>query len=759
MAVSRNSYDFMKTPKNNEAKPLYEFGPFSLDARERVLTRDKNEIPLAPKVFETLLLLVQNRGHVLEKEMLLRELWPGTFVEEGSLTQSISQLRKVLSDDGGRESYIQTVPKHGYRFIAQVNEHNGRLHDTVAGAITPVVEGSRETPTGTVGSAGLLRQIFLRPVTVGWTTVALIIVAALVWAVFRFSQPATGTRTTQLQMNPPPGSRFQVEQGFAISPDGRTVAFVAGKPAGKLWVRTLDSASFQQLPDTDGAAFPFWSPDGRSIGFFAQGKLKRIDLSNHQSLTLADAPLPRGGAWGVGNAIIFAAAANGPLWRVPALGGTRQPATTIDVSREATHRWPVFLPDGQTFLFYIRARDPNVNGVYRGSLDRPREKIRVVNSATNTLYSPPHGKHPGELLWAQGGNLISQPFDTASGRLEGLPAPVLHAGPAGIGPPQLGLFSVSQEGTLVFGREDRYQLTWYSREGKVLGTIGEPEFYGAEIRISPDGSKVAVQRRENNSGPPNAWGSLHVWTFDLADRTQTRVTAGGSGGKVGASLFWSPDGQRLVYGMIPENSNTRVNLFAKRASGVGPVERLTDTPHSEIGEDWSPDGKYILYTETTRDAQFHLWILPLVGERKPVPLMQGRFQESEGRFSPDGKWISYTSDESGRQEVYVQSFPLSETKLQVSTGGGSYSVWGRDGNELFYRSPEGNLLAVPVRRSVGKLDFGPAKVLFPIPRTLDRPAYDVAANGQRFLTFTPSHEAEPTLTVVLNWKANPNGRR
>jgi dipeptidyl aminopeptidase/acylaminoacyl peptidase len=210
--------------------------------------------------------------------------------------------------------------------------------------------------------------------------------------------------------------------------------------------------------------------------------------------------------------------------------------------------------------------------------------------------------------------------------------------------------------------------------------------------------------------------------------------------------------------MIPTNSNTRVNLFTRSASGVGPVERLTDTPHSEIGEDWSPDGKYVLYTETSSDAQFHLWILPLTGERKAVPLLQGRFQQSEGRFSPDGKWISYTSDESGRQEVYVQSFPLSETKLQVSTGGGSYSAWRRDGKELFYRSPEGNLLAVSVRPSSGRLEFGPANVLLPIPRTLG-PAYDVTADGQRILAFAPSRETEPALTVVMNWQANPDWRR
>jgi Tol biopolymer transport system component/DNA-binding winged helix-turn-helix (wHTH) protein len=747
----------MKTPKENEPKHSYEFGPFSLDTRERVLMRDKNEIPLPPKVFDTLLLLVQNHGHVLGKEMILRELWPGTFVEDGSLTQSISQLRKVLCSGSNREGYIQTVPKHGYRFIAKVNEYKGRLHDTVTDTSTPVAEGSQHLITvPRRGIADRLREIFIRPVPLGWTTVPLIIAVALIWAIFRFSQPATETHTAQLQLNPPPGIDFRVGQGFAISPDGRTVAFVAGKSVDRLWVRNLDSASSQQLPETDGAMFPFWSPDQRSLGFFAGGKLKRIDLANNQSLTLADAPLPRGGAWGAGNAIIFGAAANGPLWRVSALGGTPQPATMIDASREATHRWPVFLPDGRTFLFYVRARDPNVNGVYLGLLDRPREKIRVVNSATDTLYSPRHGKHPSELLWAQEGSLITQPFDTASGRLLGQPAPVLHVGPVGFGPPQLGLFSVSQEGTLVFGREDQYQLTWYSREGKILGTIGGPAFYGAEIRISPDGRKVAVQRREGNFSPPKLWGSIHVWTIDLTDQTQTRINVGDGGN----GLFWSPNGRRIVYGTIAENSNTRVNLFTKPANGVGPVERLTDTPHSEIGEDWSPDGKYVLYTETSSDAQFDLWILPLVGERKPAPLLPGQGQESQGRFSPDGRWISYTSDESGRQEVYVQSFPLSETKMQVSTDGGSYSVWRRDGKELFYCSPAGNLIAVPVRPFVGKLEFGPAKVLFPIPRTLDRPAYDVAADGQRFLTFVPSREAEASyLTVVLNWQANPNSRR
>ncbi len=299
--------------------------------------------------------------------------------------------------------------------------------------------------------------------------------------------------------------------------------------------------------------------------------------------------------------------------------------------------------------------------------------------------------------------------------------------------------SVSHDGTMVYGRSDsRSQLTWVSRSGVAEEPLGEPESYAGGLRISPDGKRVAVGRAD-------ASGRTAMWTYDLAHGDWTRVASGGGG-----RMAWSPDGQRIAYPTGGDFTGSRATLHATNSMGTGPPERLTSTPHSQGAPDWSPDGKFVLYNEVSAEADLHLWVLPTSGDRKPTPYLQTPFQESGGRFSPDGKWISYTSNQSGRQEIYVQSFPATATRQQVSLDGGSDSLWRRDGKELFYRSPDGNLMAVPVQSIAGGLQFGAPKALFPIAGS----AYDVSPDGRRFLVLAPVRgpEASP-LTVVLNWQS------
>jgi Tol biopolymer transport system component len=547
-------------------------------------------------------------------------------------------------------------------------------------------------------------------------------------------------------LNPPPGREFR-PQDIALSPDGKHLAFVTGGSVSKLWVRALDSLTARELRDTDGAGLPFWSPDQNALGFFAGGKVKRIDLENERIVTLADAPAGRGGSWNADNVILFSAATNGPIWRVPAAGGTPVAATTLNA--EASHRFPVFLPDGRHFLFYVRAAEPKVRGIYWASLDNPEVRERVVETMFTGVYAPPGAGQSGQLLWmTEEGGLIAQAFDAARGRVSGDPALVPNVGLL----QQLGYdrhtaLSISNDGTMVYGMSNvRYQLVWHDRQGKPLGTIGEPDAYigdnprgdGAGLRISPDGKRAAVAAARAGDRP-------NLWTLDLASGDSTRVTTdgGNSGG-----VAWSPNGLQVAYITGGAFTDMRSTVFVADTGGAAPRIRLTNTPHSQITPDWSPDGKFVLFQQTSREANFDLWYVSMSGDRKAVPYLQTTHQESRGRFSPDGEWVAYTSNQSGRQEIWVAAFPTPTTNQQVSFSGGENPVWRRDGKELYYRSAEGNLMAMSMDVG-GKLRFGTANILFPMMAT----EYDVAPEGDRFLMLTRVRAPDVSpLIVLLNWQ-------
>ena len=551
----------------------------------------------------------------------------------------------------------------------------------------------------------------------------------------------------QLQLNPPPGKDFRPAD-IALSPDGKQLAFVTGGANPKLWVRALDSLTARELRDTDGAALPFWSPDQRALGFFAGGKVKRIDLDGERVVTLADAPAGRGGSWNADNVILFSAATNGPIWRVPAGGGSpAAAATTLDT--EASHRFPAFLPDGRHFLFYVRAADPEVRGIYWASLDNPRVKQRVVETMFAGIYAPPGAGQSGRLFWmTDEGGLIAQTFDAASGRVSGDAALVPSMGLLSVsGYDRQTALSISSDGTMVYGTNDlRYQLGWYDRQGRPSGTIGEPDAYLGEgagvrrdgLRIAPDGARAAVALGR-------AGDQSNVWLIDFASGNLTRVTAdGGSGG-----LAWSPNGQQLAYMTGGAFTDTRSTVFVGDVSGTAPRIRLTETPHSQAAPDWSPDGKFVLFQQTSREANFDLWFVSMTEDRQAVPYLQTPHHESGGRFSPDGKWVAYTSDQSGRQEIWVAPFPQPQTNQQVSFDGGDRAVWRKDGRELFYRSAEGNLMTIPVEDIAGKLRFGKATILFAMTAMV----YDVAPEHDRFLMLAPVRAPEVSpLIVLLNWQ-------
>ena len=576
----------------------------------------------------------------------------------------------------------------------------------------------------------------------GWPAVALsLVAAAALWTLWR--QPLVEERALQFHVNPPPGTRFQagVAGGSSISPDGRAVVFVATSAGGPtLWIRRLDALTPRELPGTTGAAFPFWAPDGRSVGFFAEGKLKKIDVSGGPPVVIAAAPTPRGGTWGPDGTIVFGPSV-GVLQQVAASGGgTAAPLTRLDLANgETAHRWPQFLPGGRRFLYFVRSSKPNRSGVYLGSLDRPQEKFFVVESLSAGAYSPPHGKTQAYLLWMRENALVGQPFDFERAHLSGEPLLIPGAEHVGIvSSLNQAPISLSNEGTLLFsGADDSYELTWFSRDGKAMSTVGKPDRYAA-VRISPDGNRAAVATYDRS-------GQRDIWTMELARGLPNRLTYDG-----GFVSVWSPDGHRIAY-----HDATQTRLFTIAAGG-GDRQGVLESQDLVYINDWSPDGQLLMYTKISPATRNDLWLLPASGARTPVPLLVTPFDESHGQFSPDGKWIAYTSNESGQEEIYVRSMPAKESR-RVSTSGGSFSRWRTDGKELFYRSLDGRLMAVSVATGAERLEFGAPVPLMRIMEPLGTFTYpyDIGPNGDKILALTPagSEYNMVPLAVIVNWEA------
>jgi len=562
-------------------------------------------------------------------------------------------------------------------------------------------------------------------------------------------KPQIEERAFQFKIDPPPGTEFLLENGGGnvISPDGRTVAFVAASAAGsKLWTRPLDSTVARELPGTDNAQYPFWSPDSRSIGFFANGKLQRLDLAGGPPVTLAPASNPRGGTWSSQGIIIFSPNASTGLWKIAVSGESLAQLTSTDPARgEFTHRWPLLLPDGNRFVYLSRGGGVS-SSIYLSSLEQPQERTLLVKETSAApAYSPAHGNHPEYLYWLRQQVLVAQPFDSKHARLSGDGVPVQGADAVAL-TPALGhsSISVSNEGTILLGKgSGRYQLTWLNHEGKSLGTLAQPDRYGS-LRISPDGTRLAAGLADSSS-------RSDLWLLELTRAIPSRLTFMGMFG-TGA---WSPDGQQVAYHLLSGRK-----LMLKNANGTGQEETALQSEYTVYMNDWSSDSRYLVYTQQSHEGRFELWLLPLTGERKPQPFLQTAFNNSQGQVSPDSKWIAYTSDESGGfNEVYVTSFPTASTRWRVSGNGGSFPRWSRDGKELFYRALDGTLMVASVRNGLHGLEFGTPASLFRVPESVGMFAYpyDVAPDGKRILALVPSKADTdiPSLIVLVNWDAKP----
>ena len=581
-------------------------------------------------------------------------------------------------------------------------------------------------------------QVNANPTRMAWVVAAFGIAAAVALAFIHFRQAAPEARVVRSTVLPPEKTSFSFTTNFdpvALSPDGRRMVFAATAEDGnsQLWIRRLDAGAAQPLPGTEGGRSPFWSPDSRWVAFFADGKLKKINAAGGPSVILADAPRSFGGSWSASGAIVFAPEEGiYGLRRISSSGGDTTPATTVGGAAGGRHHSPWFLPDGEHFLFaaYNPKGDLRQN-LLVGSLGSTASKI-----IGETDYSAAYSE--GRLLYTLDGTLMAQPFDVKALRTAGEAVPVAE---------RVSFFSVSGAGLFEYqtgADPNERQITWFDRTGKAMGTIGEPRRF-FNIEFSPDRKRLATSAVDTT-------GNFDLWTYDMPRALPTRFTFDPA---LEFEPVWSPDGRTIAF------LSTRMghsDLYLKPANGSGAEELLYADDLQKFPTNWSPDGKFLLYYAEGGLQGADLFLLPLAPERpgvplKPVPFLQTRFNERFGRFSPDGRWVAYTSDESRVPEIYVAPFTRPAEKHQISLNGGTRPRWRQDGKEIFYVTPSGRLMAAEVRISSGTVEVGAVHALFDgIPLT-NTYLYDVSADGQRILAAVPagSQKAPGPITLVQNW--------
>jgi Tol biopolymer transport system component len=533
---------------------------------------------------------------------------------------------------------------------------------------------------------------------------------------------------------------------FALSPSGRLLAYTSTEGSAKrLWIRPLDSLEGRAILGTDDADLPFWSPDEEHLGFFAEGKLKKVGVSGGLAETLSDAPTPRGGTWNRDGVIVFAPNILGPLFRVSENGGAPVPVTT-SADPNYSHRYPEFIAGGNRFLFLIDTGSQATSGMYVGSLDGAAP-TRVLSDTSHAVYLPPAtGARAGTLLFRRQTTLVALPFDGETLQAAGAAVPVaqdVHQGAF----VNFGAFAASDTGVLVYRATNvsqRQSLTWIDRATgrQTATTIDAPVL--ESLALSPNESQVAITVRSSPT-------SSDIWLHDLQRGVPTRFTFGPGRRRW---PVWSSDGRSIVF--VVATGGAFGNDFFRKPSNGGAEEKIVRPGSNGTPLDISPDGKLLLYSATGSDTKDDLWLLPLQGQPTPAKYLEGPSDERHAQFSPDGRWIAYASDETGRFEVYVQAAPAAGSKRQISTQGGSRPRWRRDGKELYYLSPEGKLMVVPVTLAAGTLRVGAAERLFDLPLAPGNNRaflYAPAANGQKFLASGLPEGSMQPVTVWMNWMA------
>ena len=583
----------------------------------------------------------------------------------------------------------------------------------------------------------------------GWVIALVLLITTAAFAYLYLRHPSPSAESLSFSILAPDKSVFS--DSAAVSPNGRQIALTITDPDGvtSLWVRPMESLSMKKLGGTEGALFPFWSPDSKYLGFFASGKLKKIDANGGPPQVLADASADaRGGTWAADGTILFSPTTTSPLLRVSSNGGSTTEVTKLNADiRQSSHRWPQFLPDGRHFIYFGRGEATVAQGIYLGSLDGMEPKF-IISTTVLARYAPAADAE-GKLLFIRDGTLMSTRFDLGKFEVSGDATPIAEgviAFPTEVGPTAYGAFSTSDNGTLVYrvGNRQKTQLTWFDRSGKSEEKLFEPGVYH-EPSLSPDGKKILVSREDE--------GTPDLFMLDLSRGSSTRLTFDPQSD---ASSVLSPDGSQVVYA---SNRGGPFDFYQKAGNGAGSDEMILSGKSDQFPDSWSKDGKYLLYEVNNGiEYKFDLFVLPMTGDRTPFPYVQTAFIESHGQFSPDGKWVAYASDQSGQAEIYVQSFPKGGGIWQISTSGGDQPQWRADGKELFYLAPDRNIMSVSVNTS-GAVEFGRPVPLFQVNVPLtglsdDRNSYLPTPDGQKFLVcaLIDNGNSQPW-NVVLKWNA------
>jgi Tol biopolymer transport system component len=531
------------------------------------------------------------------------------------------------------------------------------------------------------------------------------------------------------------------DPSIAFSPDGRQIAFVANqRRVPVLWVRALDAVEAKALPGTEGASFPFWSPDGRTLGFFASDKLKRIDVAGGTPIVLADARNGRGAAWNADGVILFAPNVSGQLSRVSSGGGAVEKVTDLASTGGRAHRFPQFLPDGKRFLFTSQLGSADTNGVYLGSLDKTPPARVILATGVGRFVAP------DRLVVVNQTALQAFAFDPASGTVSGQPT-VIAQGFAG-GASSSGNFAASNTGLLAYraGAAQRRQLVWVNRQGTVVGTLGAPDAdYVAAPELSADDRSVAVFRQPT--------GVNDIWITEIGRNLSRRVTDGSPGS---THPLWDPDGQQVIFGSPTFGGGpTRQEL-----NGTKPAPFFANGERG-LALSWTRDRQYLLVRRVAANGAGDLIALNTTDPSRAIAVTQSQADEAEGQFSPDGKWVAFVSNESGREEVFVQTFPNAGTRTQVSTGGGTQVRWSGDGREIFYVGADGKMMAVSLETTGARLVIEAPVVLFETHLATginvlgSKPQYAVARDG-RFLLNTVVESASAPIVIAINWNRGKN---
>ena len=644
---------------------------------------------------------VDARTDIFAFGAVVYEMATGRKAFEGKTSASV--MAKILEAEPPSMASLQPMTPPALdrvvkKCLAKEPEKRWQAASDVCDELKWIAESGSQA--GTSASVAASRKSPLSDARLAWIVAAFLFLAALGLAAFAYFRPAPQpAHAVRFTLFPPDkwglAGTGAVTTGATapvkISPDGQQIAFVAVSAEGKtlLWVRSLDTLVAQPLAGTEAASAPFWSPDSHTLGFFAVGKLKKIDVSDGPPITLCDAPDNRGGTWNRDGVIVFAPSNTSALQKVSASGGLPTPATVL-AQGELGHIRPSFLPDGRHFLYSTIAPRPGLGGpIYLGLLDSAERKVLLNATSANAVYTE------GYLLFLREATLIAQPFDARRLVLKGDAFPIAERIRTSVSTQPYGYFSASENGALVYqtGAETaNSQLLWFDRAGKQISALGDPAAYRS-VELSPDGKRASVSVLDE------AGKGEDIWLYDVARGLRTRFTFG----PANAFAVWSPDGNRIIYASRRKGS---FDLYQKDSSGAGSEEMLAEDNLDKYPMSWSPDGGSVLYESLGSSRSSELFVLPLTGDRKPLPLLHTQFGETDGRISPDGRWVVYRSNESGRNEIYVAPFPRPGGKWQISTAGGYAPRWRHDGSEIFYLTPDDELMVASVNGKSAGFEVG-----------------------------------------------------